>query len=70
MIRTSIPEFAGVPKESSGYLLGRVGEVKDTSSAIAYLASASFINGQLLPVDEGLMCSGIQQCLNKFIIYF
>lgn len=39
--------------------LGRVGEVKDTSAAIAYLASdsANFITGVLFPVDGGKMLS-------------
>lgn len=41
------------------YPVGRVGEVSDTSAAIAYLASdlASFITGTLLPVDGGSMIS-------------
>lgn len=42
------------------YPLGRVGEVSDTSAAIAYLASdsASFITGVLLPVDGGALTAG------------
>ncbi|KAG4068817.1 hypothetical protein HA402_004965 [Bradysia odoriphaga] len=43
---------------SKDYLVGRVGEVSDTSSAIAYLASAPFITGILLPVDGGSLCNG------------
>lgn len=41
------------------YPLGRVGEVSDTSAAIAYLSSAnaSFVTGVLLPVDGGEMLS-------------
>lgn len=45
-------------KAKENYLVGRVGEVADTSAAIEYLASQSFINGILLPVDGGLSCSG------------
>jgi len=39
------------------YPVGRVGEVSDTSAAIAYLASdsASFLTGVLLPVDGGAL---------------
>jgi NAD(P)-dependent dehydrogenase (short-subunit alcohol dehydrogenase family) len=33
--------------------LGRIGEVTDTSDAIAYLASASFVSGTVLAVDGG-----------------
>lgn len=42
------------------YPAGRVGDVSDTSAAIAYLASesASFITGTLLPVDGGSMMVG------------
>lgn len=42
--------------------LGRLGEVADTSAAIAFLAdndAASFITGVLLPVDGGSMAAGI-----------
>lgn len=61
------PIFASVGIEESEtffekmkkqYLVGRVGETSDTSAAIEYLASQSFINGILLPVDGGLTCSG------------
>lgn len=64
-IRT--PIFASVGIEESEaffdkikeqYLVGRVGETSDTSAAIEYLASQSFINGILLPVDGGITCSG------------
>lgn len=44
------------------YPLGRVGDVSDTSAAIAYLAdndSASFITGVLLPVDGGAIIAGV-----------
>lgn len=44
----------------SRYPVGRVGEVCDTSHAIAYLASdsASFITGVLHPVDGGALPAG------------
>lgn len=64
-IRTPLFETAGITdvddyieKAKVQYLVGRIGEVSDTSAAIAYLASQSFINGILLPVDGGLTCSG------------
>ncbi|XP_055299703.1 uncharacterized oxidoreductase TM_0325-like [Sitodiplosis mosellana] len=44
------------------YPVGRVGEVADTSAAIAFLAddkSASFLTGILLPVDGGSLTSGL-----------
>lgn len=47
----SIDAFIDMHK--SQYLVGRVGEVSDTSAAIAYVASESFINGVTLPVDGG-----------------
>lgn len=44
----------------SRYPVGRIGEVSDTSAAIAYLTSdsASFITGVLLPVDGGALTAG------------
>lgn len=50
-------QYFDVAKKS--YPLGRVGDVKDTSAAIAYLASdsANFITGVLFPVDGGKMLS-------------
>lgn len=68
MIRTPIFASLGVndsnqdkffEEHKSDYLVGRIGEVSDTSAAIAYLASETFINGVLLPVDGGLLTSGI-----------
>lgn len=67
LIRTPIFETLGVTEgnteqffkdRSKDYLVGRIGEVSDTSSAIAYLASAPFITGVLFPVDGGSLCSG------------
>lgn len=66
-IRTPIFEVLGVDASNAEhffeerkreYLVGRVGEVSDTSAAIAYLANESFINGILLPIDGGFICSG------------
>lgn len=44
----------------SHYPIGRIGEVSDTSAAIAYLTSesASFITGVLLNVDGGALIAG------------
>lgn len=66
VIDTPIFETLGINREKAEqyfeaakktYPLGRVGDVKDTSATIAYLASdnASFITGVLLPVDGGKM---------------
>lgn len=44
------------------YPVGRVGEVADTSNAIAFLANdetASFLTGILLPVDGGIMTGSV-----------
>lgn len=70
MIRTPIFEALGLDsaateklfEDSVGqYLVGRIGEVSDTSAAIAFLAceSASFLTGLLMPVDGGAATSGI-----------
>lgn len=65
-IRTPIIESIGVQpdeyyeKIKNSYLVGRVGEVSDTSAAIEFLATQSFINGILLSVDGGITCSGIR----------
>lgn len=64
-IRTPIFESVGIDgsndffeKIKEQYLVGRVGEVSDTSAAIEFLIQNSFINGIFLPVDGGLTCSG------------
>lgn len=52
--------FAAIEEESKHtYLVGRIGEVSDTSSAIAYLASdsSSFLTGITLTVDGGSLLS-------------
>lgn len=53
----------------SKYPIGRVGEVSDTSAAIAFLAddsSASFLTGILLPVD-GI---GLYSFFSYFVLQF
>lgn len=69
-IRTPIFEKSGATSEQieqfldglkTKYPVGRVGEVSDTSAAIAYLANnelASFLTGILMPVDGGSMVAG------------
>lgn len=51
------------------YPIGRIGEVSDTSAAIAFSASdqtASLITGILLPVDGGFIATGPQNvCLTE-----
>lgn len=65
-IRTPIFETIGIDADSfceedkKNYLVHRVGEVSDTSAAIAYLATETFIDGILLPVDGGSLCKGNQ----------
>lgn len=61
MVRTPMSKIAAgdmdvdefIEQCKGHYLVGRIGEVSDTSAAIAYLANESFINGVLLPVDGG-----------------
>lgn len=68
IIDTPIFQTLGIDKKTAeqyfeaakkNYPLGRIGDVKDTSAAIVYLASnnANFITGVLLPVDGGKMLS-------------
>ncbi|XP_055302818.1 uncharacterized oxidoreductase TM_0325-like [Sitodiplosis mosellana] len=71
VIRTPIFQTVGVPVEAveqmfeeykTKYPVGRVGEVADTSAAIAFLAdnkTASFLTGILFPVDGGSMVAGV-----------
>lgn len=70
VIRTPIFETLGITSEVAGHMfgefakrypVGRIGEVSDTSAAIAYLADnnqASFLTGVLLPVDGGACVAG------------
>lgn len=68
IIDTPIFQTLGIDREKAeqyfeiakkNYPLGRVGDVKDTSATIAYLASdnANFITGVILPVDGGKLLS-------------
>ncbi|XP_055312296.1 uncharacterized oxidoreductase TM_0325-like [Sitodiplosis mosellana] len=68
-IRTPLYKALGIDSKAeqelfdsykSHYPMGRIGEVSDTSSAIAYLTgdSASFLTGVLLPVDGGALTAG------------
>lgn len=53
-----------IEKSAKKHPVGRVGEVSDTSAAIAYLADnkfASFITGVLFPVDGGALVAGINE---------
>lgn len=72
VIRTPIHEsFLGSAENAEKFMtdygkmypVGRIGEVSDTSAAIAYLASdqtAAFITGILLPVDGGAVVAGVR----------
>lgn len=70
-IRTPIFESIGVDadkfceEDKKNFLVGRVGEVSDTSSAIAFLASEPFIDGILLPVEGGSLLSTRQFLSNQ-----
>lgn len=48
---------AAVEQVKKHTLVGRIGHVTDISSAIAYLASESFVNGTSLVVDGGYLCA-------------
>ena len=55
----SAEEFATMLEQAkSSHPLGRTGEVEDVSNAIVFLASkaASFMTGNLTPVDGGRNC--------------
>jgi len=55
VIRTPIYGDANVDAFAGVHLLNRVGEVKDTTEAILYLATADFVTGVILPVDGGYL---------------
>lgn len=73
VIRTPIFDTVGIPSEiaeqmfsefKKRYPVGRVGDVSDTSAAIAFLAdnkSASFVTGTLFAVDGGALVAGVTQ---------
>ena len=53
IIRTPIHGDADVDSYGGIAPLNRIGEVKDTTEAVLYLASANFTTGTVLPVDGG-----------------
>lgn len=64
LIPTPIYEAIGVNNsnankffEDNGCLVDRTGHVSDISTAIAYLANETFVNGTLLTVDGGFLCA-------------
>jgi len=77
-IRTSFIQNLGMTKEVSDsiykgminqYPVGRIGEVADTSAAIAFLANnetASFLTGIILTVDGGSFIAGVQVSSEDF----
>lgn len=58
--------------EGKRYLVGRVGEVSDTTAAITYLAaeSSSFINGISIPVSLICLTDGLQKQFHYFNMAF
>lgn len=73
LVKTPLLDKLGLPvealknileKSKFKYPVGRIGEVADTSVAIAYLAdnkSASFITGTLLSIDGGALVAGLTE---------
>ena len=55
VIRTPIHGSADVDSYAGIHPLNRVGEVKDTTEAVLYLATANFTTGIILPVDGGYL---------------
>ncbi len=53
MIRTPIYGDADVDSFGGVALLGRVGEVNETTEAVLYLTTARFTTGHILRVDGG-----------------
>lgn len=53
VIRTPLYGDADVDSWAGVALLGRVGEVEDTTAAVLYLAGAGFVTGHILRVDGG-----------------
>jgi NAD(P)-dependent dehydrogenase (short-subunit alcohol dehydrogenase family) len=53
IIRTPIHGDADIDSFAGIHPLNRVGEVKDTSDAVLYLATANFVSGIVLEVDGG-----------------
>ena len=57
IIRTPIHGDMDVDSLASIHPLNRIGEVKDTTDAILYLATANFVTGAILPVDGGYLAA-------------
>ncbi|MFE6925727.1 SDR family NAD(P)-dependent oxidoreductase [Nocardia sp. NPDC057663] len=55
IIRTPLFGAGDVRAAASAALLGRIGEVADTTAAVLYLADAEFVTGHILPVDGGFI---------------
>lgn len=55
IIRTPMVEGADVDRLGRMALMGRIGEVAETTAAVLYLADATFTTGHILPVDGGLV---------------
>ncbi|MFE7721874.1 SDR family NAD(P)-dependent oxidoreductase [Nocardia rhizosphaerihabitans] len=55
IIRTPLFGDGDVRAAASAALLGRIGEVADTTAAVLYLADAEFVTGHILPVDGGFI---------------
>lgn len=75
MIRTNFYKSIGINESGADQffdahkndaLVDRIGTVADTSAAIVYLASESFVTGISLVVDGGINCIGIPS-MSKFI---
>jgi NAD(P)-dependent dehydrogenase (short-subunit alcohol dehydrogenase family) len=56
VIRTPIYGDADIDSFGGVALLNRVGEVRETTDAVIYLADAEFVTGHILPVDGGYVC--------------
>lgn len=54
-IRTPILEGANPEPLAAAAMVGRIGEVRDISAAVRYLAESSFITGHVLNVDGGFV---------------
>lgn len=54
-IQTPLAEGADPEALASAAMLGRIGDVKDISAAVCYLAESHFITGHVLNVDGGFV---------------
>ncbi|MFJ2836203.1 SDR family NAD(P)-dependent oxidoreductase [Nocardia sp. NPDC087230] len=55
IIRTPLFGDGDERAAASAALLGRIGEVADTTAAVLYLTDAEFVTGHILPVDGGFI---------------